>query len=81
MFISMICRVKAFNSGNSIRPPQGPKKVLCADDEKAIVMYLEECWKMRVPKQQDILAYEIVHYMECNQIQNKFPNTVPGKFE
>ena len=73
-------RVKAVQKGDPLRPKQGPKTKLTADTEKLMCMYIEEYWEFGMPKKKQEFKYEIVHYMECYNIPNTFPHTIPGDF-
>ena len=78
LILNYLCRVKAVNSGKSLRPQQGPKTKLSRENEKEIAQYLDECWEFGIPKKKSDLKDEIVHFMECYKIPNTFPNTKPG---
>ena len=43
-----------------------------------MAQYLDECWDFGMPKKKSEFQNEVVHYMECYKIPNKFPNIKPG---
>ena len=71
-------RRKAVNSGKPLRAKRGPKPKLDSEDEALMAEYLKECWLLRIPKRKIAFLEEVSEYMECYEIKNTFPNTVPG---
>ena len=48
------------------------------EDEKKMAEYLKECWEFGTPLEKTLFADQVVHYMECIQVKNTFPNLKPG---
>ena len=78
IFLIVLYRKKAYNSGKLIRCRQGPPTKLTPDKESLMVKYIADCWVLKTPKHKDLFAEQIVHFMSCEGIKNTFPNTVPG---
>ena len=79
MNVISINRVQDYKNGKSLKPKRGPTTNLTEADEKKMATYVNESWQYGCPFEKDSFAKQVTHYMQCNDIPNKFPNIYPGK--
>ena len=56
----------------------GPPAGLEQDSEVNLVLYVDYCKRMGIPKTQDMLADEILHFLKSRSLTNKFRKGKPG---
>ena len=47
-------------------------------EEDEMAHYLTESWNFSLPVREDDFALQPVNYMDCYNIENTFPNWIPG---
>ena len=64
--------------GDAQKPKRGPQFKLSTEDELHLVTYTNFCWERNIPKTEQLLGPEIVHYLDVEGKPNKFKNQTPG---
>ena len=67
--------------GDDKKPKHGPQYKFSTKDELQLVAFTNYCWERNVPKTEEMLRPEIVHYMYTEGIQNRFKHKTPGNYE